>query len=340
MRELWTKLARLQILQSPIARNIYTVSRQRVIVPHFDTKFNDTIKRIAEHPANNHLFLQYIETKSEEGFTGLQLSEFRDFFLTINRIHLKLTLLALIRAIKEENNHAMVEIGANLAEESGAYGTPDKTHPQMLKDSFNTFCKIVFGLPPISLADATNPKNMLQAVADYHRMQKLIYSDRSSWATIAGCMYAHEKLAHPMLVDIFDNIFKPFEGYFAKYPEQWKTVCAYFDAHIKVDESGVSIEEQHGKSALEVIKKIAIENPKALEQIENGAMAFLDATFALWNAALEQMIENEKYGMVVPPKPVKNLERETRSQVKPNPSTTEPRADTVVNKPISKSLTH
>ncbi len=56
-------------------------------------------------------------------------------------------------------------------------------------------------------------------------------------------MFAHEKLAHPMLVTIFQYMFKPLEGCFEKNPEQWKIICAYFDSHIKAHESGVSVEE-------------------------------------------------------------------------------------------------
>ena len=42
------------------------------------------------------------------------------------------------------------------------------------------------------------------------------------------------------------------------------------------------------------------ENPKALKQVERGAMAFGDAQNALWSAMLTQMQENEKYGVIVP----------------------------------------
>jgi len=105
-----------------------------------------------------------------------------------------------------------------------------------------------------------------------------------------------------MLVNISEYVIKPYQGYFEDKPEQWQRICKYFDEHIKTNDDGVSVEEEHGRSALAVIKELCVEDSKALKQVERGAMAFGDAQNNLWNAILRQMQENEQSGIRVPPK--------------------------------------
>ncbi len=328
MRDLLIRIPRLQMLQNPIARNIYTTSRHKVITPHFDTELNHVIKKINEHPANNHALFQYMKERSKTGFTIAQYDGFRTNFFARTKNTIDVVVKALHRAIKEENNRAIVDIGTNLADEAGVGGDARDNHPQLLKDAFNILGRNLFGLPPINFRDVDQSMYLLEELHKYVAMQKIIYSDQSSWNKIAGCMYAHEKLAYQMLVDIFQNVFEPYKEYFKDNPKSWERICAYFDAHIKVGENGISVEEKHGKSALEVIRNMCIEDPKALKQIEKGAMAFLNATADLWSAILNQLIENEKYGVIVPPKPVQSLEQDP-SKTKPSSSTSSPNAHSV-----------
>ena len=241
MRELLKRLPSLQLqgLYTLNARDIHTKTRRSLKSSNFDTTFDQLIEKIDQHPANNNQLFDYMREQSKVGFTPAQYDGFRANYFARTIGTADAVTKALSRAIKEENNQAIVEIGGNLADESGVKGPEGDNHPQLLKDSFNILGRRVFGLPVINFKDASKSPYLLPEIVQYRKMQNSVYADSSPWPTIAGCMYLHEKLAYPMLVNIFEHLVKPYQGYFEDKPEQWQRICKYFDAHIQVGDNGV-----------------------------------------------------------------------------------------------------
>jgi len=292
----------LKLLRILKSRNFSTIVSRSDINSKFDTRFSELITESRKHRACQHSFFNnYLKNQSEIGYNASQIVILRDNFFERTQNTAIVVAKALIRALKEERSGPISDIGKNLFEETGS-GVLEQDHPSLLKRSFGLFCYNLFGILPVNFKDIAKSPHLIPEVSAFKEMQEENYSKHSSWGKIAGCMYAHEDRAFDMLSNLYKYVIKPYEGYFDE--KEFKIISAYFNAHIKAGNEGKSVEENHGDTAFEVIRKMCSENPYSIIEVREGIISFLDAQANLWDGLSKKMEASKDFGIIVPVKPL------------------------------------
>ncbi|NBV06733.1 MAG: hypothetical protein EBS06_05815 [Proteobacteria bacterium] len=252
-------------------------------------KAAEILEEFQSHPANHHELFKYLEDLAKEGMTPEQYLVYRDnFFYRTSNTVLSVASHA-THAVRNHDYQAFVAISRNFSDESGN-GNIEGIHLKLLEDGHNFHGKIVFGVPEMTIPNSKNSPFLTPEAINFRKVQERMF--RSSYATMTGCLLAHEDAADEMLNNFKKYIFDPYKGYYTE-PE-FKKLTEYYTVHRDDSKENGNVEEQHKEQALRIASEMIATKPRAEKLILEGGKKFLNIQSDLWNGLMRE-IENSKF---------------------------------------------
>lgn len=260
------------------------MSVQENTIMHIDT-FEEIEPYIKSHRAINHPLFPYLKECAKEGFTPKQYQIYRDNYLFRTFYTIPSVALLTLSAALNLDMETLASAGKNLYEETGC-GDYLKTHSALLQVSHNTHAKVVFGLEPISLKDATR-SDLITSEARYFVQNEMKLYKNDEYGVVIGAGYAHETAANSMLINFYESFFACYKGYYTE--EAFNNLVEYFQVHIN------GLEENHANDAKRAAKKTC-SSQLGLNAVIQGAYSFLDGQAYLWDGLHVELKKAEKEG--------------------------------------------